>query len=287
MIDDCREGVKRNFELAQGKAAELGTLPEMMSSAAFADFGPDRRAMVRTAASGLSLLTRLSPCRRRCGRLQQHALPQTADFVALQVLFTAHLAALLLEHSWRAREAFRLDRFVALRRSWRPGALPTPIPAQRHPFRCAMSFCRACSRTARAMQRSPTFILLRQMRTPALTSPGVAMQRACAACASSGSRRRWCCRVGCGGGSPAAPWLQPWWPLAGALRRCGRCRPRGAAARCVQRSCANGQQLSPCRYDMFTSTWRKSQFGCDQGYRLGCVARRAALQVWAACLAAV
>jgi hypothetical protein len=50
MIDDCREGVKRNFELAQGKAAELGTLPEMMSSAAFADFGPDRRAMVRTIA---------------------------------------------------------------------------------------------------------------------------------------------------------------------------------------------------------------------------------------------
>ena len=42
--------MKRNFELAQGKAAELGTLPEMMSSAAFADFGPDRRAMVRTAA---------------------------------------------------------------------------------------------------------------------------------------------------------------------------------------------------------------------------------------------
>ena len=46
----CREGVKRNFELAQGKAAELGTLPEMMSSAAFADFGPDRRAMVRTTS---------------------------------------------------------------------------------------------------------------------------------------------------------------------------------------------------------------------------------------------
>ena len=55
----CREGVKRNFELAQGKAAQLGTLPEMMSSAAFADFGPDRRTMVRTAASGLSWLTRL------------------------------------------------------------------------------------------------------------------------------------------------------------------------------------------------------------------------------------
>lgn len=41
----------------------------------------------------------------------------------LQVLFTAHLAALLLEHSWQAREAFRLDCFVALRRSWRPGEL--------------------------------------------------------------------------------------------------------------------------------------------------------------------
>ena len=62
IFDGCREGVKRNFELAQGKAAELGTLPEMMSSAAFADFGPDRRAMVRTAASGLGLLTRLCPC---------------------------------------------------------------------------------------------------------------------------------------------------------------------------------------------------------------------------------
>lgn len=50
MFNDCREGVKRNFELAHGKAAELGPLPEMMSSAAFADFGPDRRAMVRTVA---------------------------------------------------------------------------------------------------------------------------------------------------------------------------------------------------------------------------------------------
>lgn len=62
MFDGCREGVKRNFELAQGKAAELGTLPEMMSSAAFADFGPDRRAMVRTAALGLSPLPHLCPC---------------------------------------------------------------------------------------------------------------------------------------------------------------------------------------------------------------------------------
>lgn len=44
----CRDGVRRNFELAQAKAAELGPLPEMMSPAAFADFGPDRRAMVRT-----------------------------------------------------------------------------------------------------------------------------------------------------------------------------------------------------------------------------------------------
>lgn len=49
MPGGCREGVKRNFELAQAKAAELGPLPEMMSPAAFADFGPDRRAMVCTA----------------------------------------------------------------------------------------------------------------------------------------------------------------------------------------------------------------------------------------------
>jgi len=41
--------VRRNFELAQAKASALGPLPEMVSPAAFADFGPDRRAMVRLA----------------------------------------------------------------------------------------------------------------------------------------------------------------------------------------------------------------------------------------------
>ena len=45
------EGVRRNFELAQARAAELGPLPEMVSPAAFADFGPDRRAMVCTLCS--------------------------------------------------------------------------------------------------------------------------------------------------------------------------------------------------------------------------------------------
>lgn len=37
------------------------------------------------------------------------------------MLFAAHLASLLMGHSWQAREAFRLDRFVAVRRSWKPG----------------------------------------------------------------------------------------------------------------------------------------------------------------------
>ncbi len=41
--------MRRNFELAQAKASALGPLPEMVSPAAFADFGPDRRAMVRLA----------------------------------------------------------------------------------------------------------------------------------------------------------------------------------------------------------------------------------------------
>ena len=41
-----REGVRRNFQLVQNTAAELGTLPGMMSADAFADFGPDHRALV-------------------------------------------------------------------------------------------------------------------------------------------------------------------------------------------------------------------------------------------------
>lgn len=81
----CRQGVRRNFELALEAAGKLGTLPQgLLSPAAAAAHGPDHRATV---------------------------------------LLVAHLAAVLLAAAGEARALFCVQRARLQRASAQPGEL--------------------------------------------------------------------------------------------------------------------------------------------------------------------
>lgn len=80
----CRQGVRRNFELALGAAGRLGGLPAgLLSPAAAAEHGPDQRATV---------------------------------------LLVAHLAAILLAAGGEARALFCIQRARLQRATAQPGA---------------------------------------------------------------------------------------------------------------------------------------------------------------------